>query len=563
MHAVLTKLEQHRADPQRRRTLAALKVLLGSWADDHLTADARDLLDFVRHIEGSPLGTQQARELRNQAPPDSVSAVLIRAAELNQAERPVPASADAAMQGLFEAVQHEIDDIATSTMTNLISTAMAGDPSAIESLLIRIQPAIVRYCRFRIGPTSATGYATADDVAQEVCIAVLNELPHYDDEPESFLAFVYQIAASTVTEHHRRQAATTPDPSIDDPSITTHPDADPPQSSSPNPPFGRTPVPKVFVSYAHDSAEHTDSVVAFARLLQSLGIEAVLDVWSAGARQDWAVWAVRAMREADYVIVVASPKYQQMCDEINRDEMHLGVQSEAALVRDLVGGGWAAWMPKVLPVLLPGHNIDEIPRFLTPQTSSHHRVTEFSTAGAKELLRVILNQPRPVTPSVVSHPAADSWRDRLAEMLDALPPRQRDVLQLRTVVGLSAQETAGILGMAPSSVRVTQHRALERLRQKLQGQPGAPGDPGDAEGPSGRGDVDLDGTRSGRQVARGAMTGQGGRTGIPVGVGAGAWGDEDEEHFSLGYLLETTDVFGDECLASPPVIGEDPGDEAK
>ncbi len=51
--------------------------------------------------------------------------------------------------------------------------------------------------------------------------------------------------------------------------------------------------------------------------------------------------------------------------------------------------------------------------------------------------------------------------DRLLRML---PTTQRDVLVMRTVVGLTAKETAQALGLTPGSVHVLQHRAVTRLR---------------------------------------------------------------------------------------------------
>lgn len=62
--------------------------------------------------------------------------------------------------------------------------------------------------------------------------------------------------------------------------------------------------------------------------------------------------------------------------------------------------------------------------------------------------------------------AAD-LRDRLDQLLATLPPRQREILVLRLVVGLSAQETASAVGLTPTAVRVTQHRALAKLRNAL------------------------------------------------------------------------------------------------
>jgi RNA polymerase sigma-70 factor (ECF subfamily) len=55
----------------------------------------------------------------------------------------------------------------------------------------------------------------------------------------------------------------------------------------------------------------------------------------------------------------------------------------------------------------------------------------------------------------------------LRRRVDALPQLQRDVLLLRTVVGLSVDETADALGRAVGSVRVAHHRALQKLRQQI------------------------------------------------------------------------------------------------
>jgi RNA polymerase sigma-70 factor, ECF subfamily len=53
---------------------------------------------------------------------------------------------------------------------------------------------------------------------------------------------------------------------------------------------------------------------------------------------------------------------------------------------------------------------------------------------------------------------------RVAAMLDTLPEQQAEILRLRIAAGLSAEETAEVLGMTPGAVRVAQHRALARLR---------------------------------------------------------------------------------------------------
>lgn len=55
----------------------------------------------------------------------------------------------------------------------------------------------------------------------------------------------------------------------------------------------------------------------------------------------------------------------------------------------------------------------------------------------------------------------------MASLLEMLPDRQREILRLRVVVGLSAEETAEVVGSTPGAVRVAQHRTLSRLRSML------------------------------------------------------------------------------------------------
>lgn len=51
--------------------------------------------------------------------------------------------------------------------------------------------------------------------------------------------------------------------------------------------------------------------------------------------------------------------------------------------------------------------------------------------------------------------------------LSGLAPTQAEVVFLRVLAGLDVDDVAAILGKTPGAVRVLQHRALKRLREKL------------------------------------------------------------------------------------------------
>lgn len=173
-----------------------------------------------------------------------------------------------------------------------VRSAVAGDHRAVGRVLEHIRPLVMQYCRARVGRAERS-FASPDDVAQEVLLAVLTALPSYRDNGRPFLAFVYGIAAHKVADAHR--------------------------------------------AAARDRSEPVADMV-------------------------------------DQVAIGDEPENQALAAELAK---------------------------------------------------------------------------------------------RVKTLLDLLPPLQREVVVLRVVVGLSAEETADALGMSPGSVRVHQHRALQRLRKLL------------------------------------------------------------------------------------------------
>jgi RNA polymerase sigma factor (sigma-70 family) len=70
-------------------------------------------------------------------------------------------------------------------------------------------------------------------------------------------------------------------------------------------------------------------------------------------------------------------------------------------------------------------------------------------------------------PSSVGAAPGGPLDDALAAAVRALPRRQREVVALRLLADLSAQETGGLLGISAATVHVHLHRALEALRTAL------------------------------------------------------------------------------------------------
>lgn len=84
----------------------------------------------------------------------------------------------------------------------LVARAVTGDDRARDELLALIHPLVLKYCRARLGRQESL-MGSADDVAQDVCMAVVSALPHYQLKGLSFRAFVYGIAGHKVTDAFR------------------------------------------------------------------------------------------------------------------------------------------------------------------------------------------------------------------------------------------------------------------------------------------------------------------------------------------------------------------------
>ena len=118
----------------------------------------------------------------------------------------------------------------------LISAAVKGDAAAIDDVLRWIRPLVLRYCRNRVGGREST-FASADDLAQEVCIAALTALPGYHYQGQQFLAFVYGIAAHKIADACRSAARNRADPVPDVPDAVDQDDG--PESQAMNGEFAR------------------------------------------------------------------------------------------------------------------------------------------------------------------------------------------------------------------------------------------------------------------------------------------------------------------------------------
>ncbi len=167
-------------------------------------------------------------------------------------------------------------------------------------------------------------------------------------------------------------------------------------------------VPKVFISYSHDSEDHRRNVLAFANRLRRDGIDAMVDQYVSSPEEGWPRWMNRQLEQADFVLLVCTETYMRRVEGREEPGRGRGVMWESNLVYQYLYNAGAV-NRKFIPVVLEGGAPEHVPLPL-------QGVTLFQPAtenGYEELYRHLTMQPRtdqPVLGKLKSLPAIEPPR---------------------------------------------------------------------------------------------------------------------------------------------------------
>jgi len=106
-----------------------------------------------------------------------------------------------------------------------------------------------------------------------------------------------------------------------------------------------------------------------------------------------------------------------------------------------------------------------------PFTAFVYRIAAFKVADAHRTASAAATRPIETVPEPVDDGLDPEYRAitadlsrRLLPLLNDLTDAQREVIVLRVAAGLSADEVGAVIGKSPAAVRMTQSRAMARLR---------------------------------------------------------------------------------------------------
>ncbi|MGV9362081.1 SEFIR domain-containing protein [Amycolatopsis sp. NPDC003731] len=187
--------------------------------------------------------------------------------------------------------------------------------------------------------------------------------------------------------------------------------------------------PRIYVSYAHDSAEHDRAVREFATFLrEKAGVDAQLDVWYTDRRRDWTAWTIGRLREAEFVLAIASPQYKHIVDGRVPSAAGSAKVLEAAMLRDNLARDLPGETRRILPVVLPGHDAGEIPECLCAHSTTHYAVEELTLPGVRNLLAALAGTPLYEMPPLVPFVVPEHGVDPVVVGVRPAPSRPAELL---------------------------------------------------------------------------------------------------------------------------------------
>jgi len=161
---------------------------------------------------------------------------------------------------------------------------------------------------------------------------------------------------------------------------------------------------RVLISYAHDDPVHEAQVLDFYEFLRANGVDALIDAEVAGRPHYWPDWMSAQIRQGGYVLVIGSPDYRAVAEDRLPVQERKGVRWEARALKDAFYFDDSAARDRILPVLLPGRTIEDLPDWLSAGAATYYPVTAFTVEGAEDLLRVLTTQPAYMPPPLGPRP---------------------------------------------------------------------------------------------------------------------------------------------------------------
>jgi tetratricopeptide (TPR) repeat protein len=167
--------------------------------------------------------------------------------------------------------------------------------------------------------------------------------------------------------------------------------------------------PKVFISYSHDSLEHSDRVRELSDRLRADGIDCVLDQYEVSPPEGWPRWMDKQVRDANFVLMICTETYYRRVMGEEKPGIGLGVRWEGNLIYQHISNE-ETLNTTFIPVLFDLGKVEHIPAPLQGVA----RYAAQTEEGYENLYRRLTSQPLHLKPQLGN-----------VRKLEPLPPKKR------------------------------------------------------------------------------------------------------------------------------------------
>ncbi len=203
--------------------------------------------------------------------------------------------------------------------------------------------------------------------------------------------------------------------------------------------------PRVFISYSHDSPEHSERVRNFAWALRNHGIDVELDQFHNEEIVDWPRWCRRQLKrgQSDFILSVCTAEYQRRIDGGVPPEKGKGVYWEGALIDDEIYDDKGN--RRIVPILFSGEPDRSILDFLRGWTFCRIGQFALSDSGYEHLIRILTGQARVEKNALGAIPVLPRQRapDNSPSAATSVQPGLSRVQVSQTKLPRTAQELIG------------------------------------------------------------------------------------------------------------------------
>ena len=155
-------------------------------------------------------------------------------------------------------------------------------------------------------------------------------------------------------------------------------------------------IPKVFISYSHDSQKHKKWVLDLATRLRNTGVDAIIDQWELRPGDDLQHFMETHLADSDYVLMICTNRYVEKANSgiggVGYEKMII----TSELIKNIDSN-------KVIPIIRQNGTYN-VPTFLKTKLFIDFSRTDDFEFSYDELVRTVHNSPLYEKPEIGNNP---------------------------------------------------------------------------------------------------------------------------------------------------------------